>query len=570
MALRLTRIVQPILGRVIAWEARRMARAFRQRLGALHRVQQRTLLDKVRRNADSDFGRTHRFASIASVDDFRKALPVTTYADYEPYVRRVRNGQTSAMFGRGQRVHMFAMTSGTTSRPKYIPVTDAFLAECRRGWMTWGIQAYLDHPAAFQAHVLQLVSAMDDETAPSGLPCGAISGLMARMQRKAVRNVYVVPPEAARIKDTASKYYVALLLALRRRNLVIASANPSTLLGLARALDAHKESLLRDLHDGTVSAAHLDVPDEVRPAIEHRLRRDPARARRLEASVDAEGALLPKAVWNLPLVGCWKGGTLSLYLREFPRVFGAAPVRDIGLLASEGRMTIPLADAGAAGVLDVASQFFEFLPTSAGEPSGDRTLLPHELEVGGEYFILLTNSAGLYRYDIGDLVRVEGFLGGSPLVTFLNKGVHCSSLTGEKLSERQVVDAVNSALSETGFRLSSYCVAPVWTGEVPHYAVLVEEPEARDGVAVGAFRAATERLLRSLNIEYNAKRASGRLGPLWVKVVPEGTWSAFDQRTVLQRRRGMEQYKHTFLVGEVDFERRFPTVAEFGPQGPAE
>jgi GH3 auxin-responsive promoter len=561
---KLMRIVQPLLGRMAFWEARRVMRRFHRNLGRMTPIQEQVLLEKVCRNAQSDFGRDHGFASIRSVDDFRRAVPVSTYDDYEPYIDKVRHGQGSAMFGPGQTVRMFAMTSGTTSRPKYIPVTDAFLKEYRRGWLTWGVGAYLDHPSALQSGILQLVSPANDEIAPCGIPCGAISGLSAQMQHKALHNVYVLPPEAVQIKDTQTKYYVALLLSLERRCLVIASANPSTLLGLAATMGSQADRLLRDVSDGTLGD-DVDVSGDVRHAVNRKLKGDVTRRREIEQAASADGGLTPKAVWEMPFIGCWKGGTLGLYLQEFPRYYGHWPARDIGLVASEGRMTIPLSDEASAGVLDIQGHFFEFLPARDGQRAGDEPLLPHQVELGREYFILLTNSAGLYRYDIGDIVRVTGFHEGSPLLEFLSKGAHYSSLTGEKLAEHQVTVAMGRATDEANLRLTSYCLAPRWTGGVPHYVLLVEEQDLSDAPAARQLCSALDRLLREANIEYNAKRASGRLGPVCVKTVPRGTWRRFDLKTIAERRRGIEQYKHKFLVGDVAFEANFPAVAEFGP-----
>lgn len=546
------------------WEARRAMRRFHHNLGRMTQIQEQGLLEKVRRNAQSDFGRDHGFASIRSVDDFRRAVPLSTYDDYEPYIDKVRHGQLSAMFGPGQTVHMFAMTSGTTSRPKYIPVTDTFLKDYRRGWMTWGVGAYLDHPSALQGGVLQLVSPVDDEIAPCGIPCGAMSGLSAQMQRKAVQNIYVLPPEAVRIKETETKHYVALLLSLERRRLVIASANPSTLLSLADTMSRQADRLLRDFADGALGD-DVDVPREVRQAVNRRLTSDATRRREIERAASADGGLSPRSVWEMPFIGCWKGGTLGLYLQRFPRHYGPWPVRDIGLLASEGRMTIPLSDEASAGVLDIQSQFFEFLPARDGERAGDEPHLAHQLETGREYFILLTNSAGLYRYDIGDIVRVVGFLDGSPLLKFLSKGAHYASLTGEKLAEHQVTAAMDRAAAEVNLCLTSYCLAPRWTDGVPHYVLLIEEQDLGDALAARRLCSALDRLLRETNIEYNAKRASGRLGPVHVKTVPRDTWRQFDLKITAHRRRGIEQYKHKFLVGDVAFEADFPALAEIAP-----
>ena len=49
------------------------------------------------------------------------------------------------LFGQGTKVLMFAMTSGTTNRPKTIPVTTQSLDDYREGWTIWGILAFDAH-----------------------------------------------------------------------------------------------------------------------------------------------------------------------------------------------------------------------------------------------------------------------------------------------------------------------------------------------------------------------------------------------------------------------------------------
>ncbi len=92
---------------------------------------------KVRRHAESEFGRDHGFSCIRSVDDFRRQVPVADYDYYRPYIERVKRGELGAMFAPGTNVLMFALTSGTTSASKFIPVTRQFFDEYRRGWFLW-------------------------------------------------------------------------------------------------------------------------------------------------------------------------------------------------------------------------------------------------------------------------------------------------------------------------------------------------------------------------------------------------------------------------------------------------
>ena len=113
-----------------------------------------------------------------------------------------------------------------------------------------------------------------------------------------------------------------------------------------------------------------------------------------------------------------------------------------------------------AGVLAIHNAYFEFVPEAEmGSPCA-RTFGCHELEVGGQYFILLTTSAGMVRYNIYDLVRVVDFRGQTPVLEFLNKGAHICSLVGEKLTEHQVTTAVNAVLAERRQAVHGYVLAP--------------------------------------------------------------------------------------------------------------
>ena len=167
---------------------------------------------------------------------------------------------------------------------------------------------------------------------------------------------------------------------------------------------------------------------------------------------------------------------MGAYLRGYPDYFGDRPVRDVGLIASEGRMTIPIEDNTPAGILDIRHHYFEFIPEDQIDRPEPETVEAHELIEGRQYYILPSTAGGLYRYQIFDLVRCVGFHGKAPMIEFLNKGAHISSVTGEKLSEFQVVAAVTAAQHRLGIRLGSFLMLPTW-GDPPHYSLLVEETD---------------------------------------------------------------------------------------------
>jgi hypothetical protein len=557
-------LVRTLLKNLAMRDARRKAAAFE---AATHRPRQ--LQDEIRQRIiaaqrETQFGREHRFGEIHTLEDFRRNLPISTYEDYEPYIKRMRGGRLDALVS-DKKIHMFAMTSGTTASRKYIPVTPQYLADYRRGWTVWGMNVVNQYgPKVFRG-ILQFISDHEEFRTESGIPCGSVTGLTAQMQKLVVRWMYVMPPVTAKVKDVNAKYYTALRLSLCRDLKMITAANPSTLVNFAKFLDQEKERLIRDLHDGTLSW-DFDVPQLVRDGIRRKLGRQVRRARELEAIVSRTGSLYPKDAWpSLLLLGNWMGGNVGAYMRHYPKYYGDLPVRDPGLIASEGRMSIPLANGTSSGVLDVSSHFFEFIPQEEINSPQPTVLQAHELQEGREYFILLTTSYGLYRYNIYDVVRVTGFHNQTPLIEFLNKGASFSNLTGEKLSEFQVVHAVQKALSELNESLTSFSLAPCWDNEDPYYGLFVERGDFTQPDEAIGLAEAVDRHLRRLNIEYDAKRDSRRLGSVRALLMPRGAWNHWDRQR-LQRTGGTaEQYKHPCLIPDPNFRQQVPVECELAP-----
>jgi hypothetical protein len=344
---------------------------------------------------------------------------------------------------------------------------------------------------------------------------------------------------------------------------MIITANPSTLVEFARRADDDCEPLVRDIHDGTLTC---DIPADLRDALARRISsRDPRRARELQRLIERHGALLPKHAWpKLSVIAVWTGGSVGVFLPQLAELYGQTAVRDHGLSASEGRMSIPLSDGQSAGVLDIYHHYFEFIPVEEHGSASPTVLEGHELDVGRDYYIVLTTSGGLYRYDIHDVVRCVGFQGQAPLVEFLNKGKSFANVTGEKLSEHQVIRAVGKTFDELGLAMDVFTLAPVME-QHPRYVLLVERHV--HGGRKSELAARLQANLEQLNEEYASKCASGRLLPVEVREVPAGTWAAL-RRERTSRRGNFEEYKHPCLVGDLDFVARFAGRADVVPRVP--
>jgi hypothetical protein len=561
--LSMLRLIGKYVGFPLEHHARALAKAFLRQTAHADQVQRDLLLRRIARHADSQFGRDHHFREIRTLDDFRRRVPVRGYEGHEPYIDRVRQGELAALFGPGTEVLMFAMTSGTTARPKTIPVTREALQNYRDGWTIWGIQAFDAHYEILRwglQPILQIASDWRESYTSAGIPCGAITGLTAHMQNPLVRVTYCMPPYAARIKDVESKYYVALRVSAWRDVGATIAANPSTILGIARLGDREKETLIRDIADGTIHPQWA-IPPEIRAKLRiwtrWKLR---GAARRLERIAARTGRLLPKDYWpTLRFLANWTGGTMGAYLRHYPEFFGDCPVRDVGLIASEGRMSIPIEDNTPAGILDIRHHYFEFIPEDQADREQPETVAAAELIEGQRYYVLLTTAGGLYRYHIHDLIRCVGFVGKAPVIEFLNKGAHFSSMTGEKLSEFQVVEALTRAQRALGLRLSSFLLLPTW-GDPPYYSLLVEQGDLPKQASGDRLAAEADAQLKALNVEYENKRATLRLGPIRIRRLPAGSWDDFQARRLARSGGTVEQYKQPCLMADLNAIQTFRFV----------
>jgi GH3 auxin-responsive promoter len=551
------------VGRLVTWPVRRQLSRFEQQCEHPQAVQAGVLDRILRKQQRTGFGTDHKFAEIRSAEEFRRNVPVAPYEYVAPYIEKVQAGDTNALLA-DDRVLMFALTSGTTASRKLIPVTQEYLTAYRRGWNMWGVKMYRDLRGRRIAMrpIVQMVGDPDEFRTSANIPCGNLTGFTAKVQMKLIRRLYAVPHETGKIKDALAKYYVALRFAMDRNVSQFMAANPSTLLQLARTLDTQREGLLKDLHDGTLRS-DLDIPAEVRSALAPRLKANPGRSRELAAAAGKLNRLYPQDVWpsDATIVNTWTGGSMGPYLRQLPQYYGDTPVRDLGLLASEGRMTIPFANGSPSGVLDILSHYFEFIPESEIDSKQPTVLGAHEIVEGGSYYILPTTLYGLYRYHISDLVRVTGFFGRTPMVEFLGKGSRFANLTGEKLSEHHVTKAVDAVLKLVPQPITGYTLAPVFDEREPYYAIFLEEPDAADAGQLRRFLKELDRELGVQNIEYAAKRESGRLGTVRAKLIPAGHWAKWDAERLKKTGGAAEQYKRPCLIGDMNFAATMPRAA---------
>ncbi len=519
-----------VAGKIITFAAKRSARRFEPATYDPVRAQREKLMALIRKNEGTEYGRRYGFASIRSFSDYQRQVPVITYADIRSDMERVMDG-ASGVFTVEDPI-MFAQTSGTTGNPKFIPVTPTCNgADHKDTFRTWLHHARKDHPGIFDLKVVSLVSPAVEGYAPSGVPFGSTSGQIYRSMPKIVKTGYSIPYEAFEISDYQAKYYTIMRISVEDDISLLITANPSTVLKMCQKADEFSEDIIADIRDGTLSTS-VEIAPEIRASLAKTLRPNPERAAQLEeARSRRHGVLRPGDYWpRLGLIGCWKGGTVGHYLDKFPGWFDPdgerpVPVRDLGYLSSEARGSIPLSDEGSQGVLTVAANFFEFVEVEQLESNRDRPvnwdfLTVGDIEEGGEYYIFVTTTGGLYRYDINDVIKVVGLYNQTPQIIFLRKGRGMTNITGEKLSVNQVIEAVQYASQATGaaadhFKAEADVASSRYVLRVEFNGLVGPDDELQ-------FLEAVDKHLKDTNIEYKAKRDSQRLHAPVLHVMREG------------------------------------------------
>lgn len=527
---------------------RRRLKGFERRCenGQLH--QNCRLLSWIARSASTDWGREHGFSTISTIDDFRSAVPISDYASLAPYLTRVAEGRVQALLPEDEPIIAFASTSGSTGTPKIFPVTRTWLRDYQRQWRIWGAKAVSDDIGPSTQKWLQISAPSNLGTTASGHQIGMASAITAKHQNALLGSFFATPAVLGDIADTSVRNYLILRRALLEDIGFIITTTATNLLSLARFGDAHKEELIRDIHDGACRTG-LDALRALAPGLAlHFQRKSPRRARELEMLAKRLGALLPRHYWNVRCVGCWTGGTVGYQAHELPACYGDVVVRDIGYVSTEGRHTIPLSSGTADGAL-VHEAFYEFQPIGS-----DETLLASALEPGGRYEVIVTTSNGLYRYRLGDIVTCKGFMGDMPLLRFEQKTAEYSDMEGEKLSAMQVASAMEKVRAADALSQSPFCLLAVRGAGVPaHYLLVLEGAECEDTRLHMA--AALDTDLQSQNVMYKQKRNDGSLAAIVAEWVPPGAWSQYAAVVGEARGTGETQFKLPVLLSGSNAER---------------
>jgi hypothetical protein len=498
------------------------------------RLQTDLLLRIISANKEAVFGREHGFPAIHSVEQFSRQVPVRSYSELTPWIDQAAGGGASVLTG--QPPLLFHRTSGTTGVAKKIPVT-------RSGWQVrilnsparWG--ALLKHHPEINdttdAALSMTVNPPSAEITVGGIPWCFFSetnwsrvGFTRHPGGPGMRAPWSEIPAG-----TSDVTYYRLRLCLESPLRGILSWFPASLLHLANTIRARGPEIVKSVHDGAAIGGENRPPNH-------------SRAAELEHLLSAGRAFTLHDVWpTLTVVECWKTAGSRLYVDQLRSCLG--PEVDIfpaGYGSTESSIAFTLEPTIDAVLLDVTCAFFEFTPV---DHPGDPPVLHYELERDRDYSVVVTTMSGLYRYALGDVVRVHDFVNGVPLIDFQHRDGVVSSLLAEKMTEPQIASAVAAVLRESGVG-DEASVCPVY-GAKPHYLLLLA---ARAELAPEEARhlAVTFDMTLSRNVNYAFHRAAGLIWPARIEVLPSGAFAEWRVQRCVSGHSSSPQQKHPLVL----------------------
>jgi hypothetical protein len=496
---------------VPAW--RRYRAALRQPL----RSQALLLSDCLRANEDTEIGRelgfrdiridaTSRFADHGAcaelVERYRSRVPLVRYDALEPRVAKIRSGAARVLTH--DSVRRLTPSSGSTAAAKLLPYTASLGREFARAVDAWLADLFLQTPALLGGRAYWSISPAIASDSSGAVPIGFeedteyLGGVRSRLARA----VLAVPTGVCRITDVETFKYVTLRFLVQARDLRLISVwHPSFFSSLLDAMPAWFDRLIVDVGRGTITPPG-DVSNEVVGSLIDPVREDPRRARELRAAGPQ-----PRQLWpSLALVSCWAHGAAEPYAVELASRLSGVRVQPKGLIATEGIVSIPF---GGKHPLACASHFFEFIDAAGSVRRAD------ELRSGCHYSVVMTTGGGLYRYQLGDRVLVDGWVEATPSIRFVARDDRVSDCFGEKLSEGFVATALQSIFAPRpapGFSM----IAPERYGDGIAYTLFV------DGESIGADLAARLEAELRRNPHYGWCVDLGQLKPARVAPVRPG------------------------------------------------
>lgn len=403
-----------VVGKTLVAAAHLRGAQLERQTQRIAQLQEHALRHLVERATGTAFGARHGFSRIRNHGDFQAAVPLRGYAELQPWLQLALCGERDVTWPGA--IPYFAMSSGTTSGNKYLPISMDSVRQQQRGGFD-PLAAYLRWTAddgLLDGKALMLGSSSALERRPGGTLVGDNTGIMAHHMPRIVRRNYLPSPQVRQLVDWDEKLCAVAEEAFDADVRMLAGT-PSWFVGLF-------DQVLATARKRGRPAKHIhDVWPNLRLLTGGGVSFEPYR--KLIRS------RLGRHVPYVDVYNATEGGIMAV--QDQPD--------DPGM-----RM---LADNGV---------FYEFVPLEDLEAKTPRRLRLHEVKVGQVYALAVCTMSGLFAYLIGDCLR---FVSVYPhRVVFQGRTAAFLNVTGEHVSQGELERAANAACRELGVQLRDFTV----------------------------------------------------------------------------------------------------------------
>lgn len=447
-------------------------------------VQKRVLSQLIDRGASTEWGKSHGYSSVNSYADYCSRVPVTPYSELRPYVMRMISGEPDILWPGTTR--WYAQSSGTSDgRSKYIPVTDDALR--------------LNHYAGGAEVVAHYLASNPASRLFSGKNF-ILGGSFANSLSDLPRNVHVGDLSATLIRRINP---LADMVRVPSRKIALM---PDWNTKLPALVEASLHADIRSISG--VPSWFMTVIKKV---------------------IERAGATDIHQVWPNLEVFFHGGIAFGPYRIQYKEL--TDPHRPMHYVenynASEGFFAIQDDPAIQAMLLLTAhGVFYEFRPVD--KPSAE-PVPAWEVTEGEVYELIISAANGLWRYPIGDTVRIDST---DPLrISIAGRTKAYINAFGEELMVYNADAALERVCSELDCEVANYTAGPVYadSGRRGRHHWIIEFDRAPQ--SIDRFAAILDDALCKENSDYAAKRSGGIfLDPLTVEVAPAGLFDKWLSR----------------------------------------
>lgn len=493
------------------------------------KVQEKVLNSILKANRGTVYGKKYCFSDIKSISDFQKTVPLITYKDISSYVERMKLGEKAVLTS--YNVDFFCKSSGTSGEKKFLPVTEERIAALKAELAVRGIRArkaFKSNWKAIFGKILYICASYQEGYTEANIPYGSISGYLGMHAPKFTKAKYAIPVEVFGETDYNKKLaemsYYALLEDIEH----LGFTTTIEILLIFDYIEKHSHELLE-----RIEKTH------------------PRRAEYLKNLPE----MSPKYIWpKIRLANCFLTNTTLKYKKELEMRLGRTiHMRDAGINASEGRISLGVCEDDISGLPVTFNTFFEFIE----KDDSQRILTLESIKAGKRYEVVLTTYEGLYRYRTGDIVEVTGFEKNLPTIKFQTRENHLD-VVGELSPEADMVAAFYDVVSKHNISINEFTFLPWYpeSNDKPRYEVLIE-PSKNQDISEAEWKVFAQELDDFLQERiygyYKMRKMIGRMDGLVISLLSSGSWEKYNKKRIVT----VGQPKHIHLHTDAGFKDNF-------------